>query len=204
MAQTCLDIVTTALRLGRIIPVGRDPKAAEMQLGLDCLQSLYDQWVAGGMFGRLTDVYLTADATAQEGKRYYVPAGVTLTDATSDYVPKDCGPFDYGFISCADGTTRQPRDLAIYEKLTSTGTRTVKLYDRTAWVNLLDLALSDLAPLSSRGKIGLSSALATSGAFLAAFGAQPIPEVRATAGQFMASLSYKMGSTQDRAPTEYF
>jgi hypothetical protein len=38
------------------------------------------------MFGTLEDVYLDGDDTAEEGKRYYIPSGFTLTDATSEYL----------------------------------------------------------------------------------------------------------------------
>jgi hypothetical protein len=131
MAATCLDVITYALRQSRIIGLGKDPKAAEAEEGMIALQSLYDQWRTGGMFGRLEDIYLTDDDTAEEGKRYYVPAGAVLSAPTSEYVD-----------SC--GTTRQPRDLALYEALTSDGIQTAMLYDRTEWVSLLDLELTTL------------------------------------------------------------
>jgi hypothetical protein len=195
MAATCLDIITSALKLGRVIPSGGTPSAAETEDGMDCLQSLYDEWVAGAMFGKLTDSYLTASDTAQEGYRYLLAAGVTLTE-----------PATISAEDSADGVERQPRDLALYESLTSTGTRSVRLYDRTGWVDLLDLTTGDIAPLSSRGKMGLAACLATSGAFAAMFGdtATMNPDVRAAANRFKASLSYKLGSTRDRTAAEYF
>jgi hypothetical protein len=195
MAATCLDIITAALKLARVLPSGGVPSAAETEDGMDCLQSLYDEWVAGGMFGKLTDAYLTADAEAQEGHRYLLASGVTLTEPTT-----------IAAADSVDGEERQPRDLAIYESLTSTGTRTVRLYDRTGWVDLLDLSTSDIAPLSSRGKIGLAACLATSGAFAAMFSdtATMNPDVRSAANTFRASLSYKLGTTRDRTASEYF
>jgi hypothetical protein len=138
---TCLDIITYAMRQARILGAGKDPKAAESEEGMVALQSLYDQWRTGGMFGRLEDTYLDADDDAFEGKRYYIPAGITLTAATSEYVD-------------ADAVLRQPRDLALYETVTSTGTHAAKLYDRTAWVNLLGLTTTDVAPLSGRNAYG--------------------------------------------------
>jgi hypothetical protein len=187
---TCLDVITNAARMSQIIGPGKDLKAAEAELGMDCLQGLYDTWLANGMFGRLEDVYLTSDDTAEEGKRYYIPAGVTLTSATSEYLD-------------GDGDTRQPRDLSCYESLTSTGTRTVRLYDRTEWVDLQNLDLSDIAPLSGRGATGLAAALATHGAFAATFGAEPSQRVAILAATFLAGLCYKTGSTRDRARAEY-
>lgn len=204
MAATCLDIITDALKLAGVLRSGASPKAAESDDGMVCLQALYDEWVLGGMFGRLTDSYLTADADAQEGYRYYVPAGVTLTDATSDYVPQYGDAYDDCDYSSGIGYTRQPRDLAIYESLTSTGTRKVKLYDRTGWVDLLDLTTASIAPLASRGRTGLACALATSGAFVATFGASLRPDVVSKGRDFTANLANKFGSTQDEAPGEYF
>jgi hypothetical protein len=187
---TCLDIISSAMRLSGILGLGKEPKAAESEHGLACLQSLYDSWVQT-MFGRLEDVYLTSDDTAEEGKRYYVPSGITLTDASSEYLD-------------GSGDTRQPRDLSLYEVLESDGTRRVKLYDRTEWVDLLDLGLSDIAPLSGRNEMGLAACLATHGAFAAAFGAEPSERVGVLAATFLAGLSYKFGSTRDRTKAEYF
>lgn len=186
---TCRDVITDALKLARILAPGESPDADEAADGLNCLQSFYDALVFQGMFGTLEDIYLDSDDTAEEGKRYYVPAGITLTDATSEYV--DCG------------VTRQPRDLALYEAL-SNGVRTVKLYDRTAWVDLIGLELSDTAPLALRNRIGLAAALATSAAFGAMFGDVANPDVRRAAQMFLGSISAKQGSTQDKSAPDYY
>jgi hypothetical protein len=190
MAATCLDIITYAMRQARVLGPGKDPKDAEAEEGLAALQSFYDELLAGGMFGRLEDTYLTADDDAEEGKRYFIPSGVTLTDATNEIVDPD-------------GDTRQPRDLSCYERFDGT-TRAVKLYDRSEWVDLIDLELSDVAPLSGRGAYGLAAALASSGGFIDMFGAQLSPAVLARGKRFLANLSYKLGSTRDRTAAEYF
>lgn len=183
---TCQETVTAALRLARVIGVSASPTSSESDRGLECLQSLYDGWVTGGMFGELEDVYLDSSDTAEEGKRYFVPTGYTLTDTTSIYVD-------------AEGNTRQPRDLSLYESLTEAGTRTVKLYDRTAWVSMTGLTLASTAPLSNRGMMGLAAVLATSGAFAAMFGANALidPDIRQLAAQFRGNIIGKSGSTQD-------
>ena len=190
---SCLDIITSALKLARVISSGATPTAAETSDGLDCLQSLYDEWVASAMFGKLEDVYLLADDTAKEKHRYILASGVTLTEPAT--ILDEC-----------TGDTRAPYDLAVYEKIDSSGTRTVRLYDRTGWVDLLGLATTDTAPLASRGKMGLAACLATSGAFAAMFNdtATMNPDVRTAANRFRASLAYKLGSTQRRTPVEYF
>lgn len=189
---TVRDIITHALKLARVISSGESPSSEEAADGLVCLQSLYSSWVHNAMFGELEDVYLDADDDAQEGKRYYVPTGLTLTDATSVYDD--------------NGTTRQPRDLAIYEVLMQAGTRTVKLYDRTEWVELTGLTLNSTAPLSSRGEMGLAAVLATYGGFAAMFGdtATMNPDVRRAASDFLGQIMAKKGSTRDKTGSEYF
>ena len=208
MSSTCLDIITLAMKQCRVLPSGGTPTSAETADGMTALQALYDEWRTGGMFGTLCDEYLTEDTDAQEGKRYYVPAGITLTDASNDYVPSEgtasYGDYGMGCECGSTGDTRQPRDLALYESLTSTGTHTAKLYDRTAWVDLLGLTSSDVAPLSSRGASGLAACLATSGGFADLFGAQAGPGTVAVARHFLRNLMGKVGSTQDTSGGVYF
>jgi hypothetical protein len=190
---TCRDVITYALRMTKVIRSGGTPTSSEASDGMVALQSFYDQLVANGMFGRLEDVYLEEDDTALEGKRYFVPTGITLTAATSVF-------------EAEDGATRQPRDLALYESLTQAGVRSVQLYDRTAWVEMTGLELSDDAPLASRGAFALAAAFALSGGFAAMFGsaARIEPDTRMLGAKFMGGLSYKLGSTQDRRAAVYF
>jgi hypothetical protein len=190
---TCLDIITYALRMTGVVAFGRDAKAAEAEEGMAALQSLYDQWRTNGMFGKLEDTYLDDDATAEEGKRYYVPAGAVLTAPTSE-ITDNCGK------------VRQPRDLALYEALTASGTQTAMLYDRTQWVSLLDLSLVDDAPLSSRGTYGLAAALVIEGGFPPpkAMNVQIDQTTAELARNFVGNLMGKSGSTQDSSGAEFY
>jgi len=192
---TCSDVITSALKLARVVAPGESPDAEEAADGMLCLQALYDHWRTSGMFGRLEDTYLTADDTAEEGKRYLLATGVTLTEPTT-----------IAAEDAEDGVARQPRDLALYEKLTDTGTHSARLYDRTAWVNLLGLVLTDEAPLASRNQMGLAACLAVHGGFAAMFGdtASLNPDVRAMANGFASSLSNKLGTTRDRQAPDFF
>jgi hypothetical protein len=190
---TCLTVIADALRLGRVIGMGREPRAAEAEAGLRCLQSLYDMWIANGMFGRLEDTWLDTDGTAEEGKRYFVTSGVTLTGLGDEYAP--------------DGDeARQPRDLAIFEVNETDGDRFVQIYDRDGWVEMTQLTLDSIAPLSNRGGMGLSACLATSGAFLAMFGSgQGIStDIYQLANQFQQALAMKRGTTRDAAGADYY
>lgn len=200
---TCLDIITYAMRQSAILGPGKEPKAAEAEEGMIALQSLYDEWRTGGMLGTLRDCYLTANANAQEGRRYYVPAGVTLTDATSDYVPVCGDAYTECDYASGIGKTRQPRDMAFYEA-DRAGTLSAKLYDRNGWVDLLDLALTDIAPLSGRNAYGLAACLGTSGGFLGAFGVQPSSASIALSRHFLRNIMGKLGSTQDDSGSDYF
>lgn len=201
---TCLDIITSAMKLCRVLESGGAPSAEEAEDGMTALQSLYDEWRTGGMFGTLKDVYLAADANAQEGRRYFLTSGTVLTDATNDYVSQ-CGDVytecDY---ASGIGRVRQPRDMAFYEVVESDGTQTAKLYDRTAWVDLLGLGLSDIAPLSGRGANGLAACLATAGGFADLFGAEAGPGTVAVARHFLRNIMSKIGSTQDSSGSEFF
>lgn len=188
---TCLEVITYALRMNRVVGVGKDPKTAEATEGMVALQGLYDEWRTGGMFGTLEDIYLEGDDIAEEGKRYFVPTGIVLTEPTSSYL-------------ASDSAIRQPRDLSLYESLTEAGTHVARIYDRTDWVDILDLAQGDTAPLSARGAYGLAACLATSGGLIAAFGAQPSEPTIASARHFTRNLMSKIGSTRDKSAAGYF
>lgn len=190
---TCLEVITAAMQMTGVLALGKSPKAAETERGLRALQSLYDQWLTGGMFGTLEDVYLSDDDTAEEGKRYLLASGVTLTEPTT-----------IAAEDSRDGEERQPRDLSVYESVTSTGTRAVRLYDRSEWVDLLGLDSGDVAPLSKRNSDGLAAVLATSAGFIGAFGAPANETVVALARHFLRNMVGKQGSTQDRDGADYF
>jgi hypothetical protein len=188
---TCRDVITYALRQARVISAGEEPEASEAADGLTALQAMYDGWVSGGMFGRLEDVYLTSNDTAEEGKRYLLASGVTLTTPTT-----------ISAEDSEDGEIRQPRDLSLFESVTSAGVRSVKLYDRYQWVEITGLVLGSDAPLASRGVAGLSACLAQTYAEM--FGASIGPQTSLLAVQFKAGLSLKLGSTRPRAAVEYY
>ena len=188
---TCADIVTYAMRQTKVLGSGKNPTAAEAADGLVAIQSFYDLMVADGLFGRLVDKYQTDDYEALEFDRVTAPAGVSVT-----------------FPSTLDdnelGGSRVPRDLAIIETVID-GTRVVKIWDRTAWVELTNLLGADDAPLANRGAWALGAAFAISGTFIAMFGesADVTPSVAALGNRFMGSLSAKQ-TTQERDVAVYY
>jgi hypothetical protein len=188
---TCADIITYAMRQTKVLGSGKVPTAPELVDGMIALQSFYDLMVTDGLFGSLTDLYKTDDYEAKEFERITAPTGVTIT-------------FPALLDDLTNGGSRPPRDLAIIETIVN-GTRTVQLWDRTAWVPLTGLASSDDAPLAERGAWALGAAFAISGTFIAMFGesADVTPTVAMLGSRFMGSLSAKR-TTQEVGPGVYY
>lgn len=186
---TCRDIISYALKQATVIAPGEDVSSDEAADGLVALQSMYDIWVANGMFGTLSDVYKTEDYEAAEGERVSAPSGVTVTFPET--------------VTERAGTVRAPRDLAIIETNIA-GARVVKVYDRTGWVPVTDLTLASDAPFAVRGVAGLSACLARSYAEM--FGGSVVlgGNTQMLARQFEGGLSSKFGTTQDKSWAEYF
>lgn len=185
---TVRQIVTDGLRLTGFIGFNATPTSPEAEMGLDGLQSLYDTWVTGGMFGRLTDTYKTANYTAKENERVIAPTAITVTFPTS-------------LDDDENGGSRAPRDLSIIETVLNS-VRAVKIYDRTGWVTVTGLTLDSTAPLAERGRHGLALCLARH--LLEGVGRSLGPMQSAAAAQFLAGISYKLGSTRDRIAAEYY
>lgn len=180
---TCRDIITRALQQATIVPLRGTPTAAEADAGLSALIGMYEGWVSDGMFGRLKDVYKTEDYTAEEGQRIYSTGGTVTLPLTIDSGPDERAPYDLSAISIHDGEWHH------------------WLWDG-AWIELTGLTLDSDAPLASRDREGLSSALA---AYLAeGFGGSVGPKTELRGARFLNSISLKFGSTQAARETDYF
>jgi hypothetical protein len=133
---TILDVVTLALRQGRVIGVNASPTSSEAAAGLQAFQGMIDTMISTPTFGALVDVYEIYNYTAGEGERVISPTAITVTfpDTIDDE---------------SIGEDRPPYDLSIVETVLA-GNRTVKLYDRTGWVTLTDLTLASDAPFAGR------------------------------------------------------
>lgn len=184
--MTCRDVVARALRMSGVIPRGEEPEAAELRDGLIVLQSIYSTWLAGGMFGRLKDVYSEDDYDAGEGER------ITVDDATIT-IPTT---FDD-----ADGGSRAPREYATIVVVTSTG-ETQYLFSGGQWVDLGNLEAGDNAPLANLGANGLAACLAV--AYADEFGAQVGPGTVLQARNFKTALSYKFGYEREPVAAVWF
>lgn len=188
---TCRDIITAALRQARIISPGETPEAEEIDDGLFCLQGMYESWVETGMFGRLADVYKTADYNGLEGEAVTIAGGnvtVASTFAEDGSTGTDRAPYDLSCIRVFD------RDVSTYS---------TQVYDRFQWVSLTSLTLDAEAPLASRGRDGLAACLAER--YVEQFGAGAIStSILRLANNFRMTISLKLGSTRPDRVVEYF
>ena len=170
---TCREIVTRAYQVGGIVSLGVDPKAREMDLGMEALQSLFDMWVEQGMFGRLKDVYKTANYTAREYERVIAPSAITVTKPTT-----------------ISGQNRAPYDLACIVTILN-GTQTNYIYTQGDWTSLTGLAEASECPLSYRDRHGFSCRMAME--YPTMFGANlGAPEIQ-RGRRFQASIMQKFG-----------
>lgn len=173
---TVRDIVTRALRMTGVIDREDDPTAAELRDGMTVLQTLYDGWLTGGMFGRLTDVYESGSYEAEEGQRVFLDSGTLTLPTLID-------------------NERKPRDLVAIEAFVTGGARTAYIWDRTAWVQINDLDDDAAAPLADRGSNGLAACVAV--AYVEEFGGQVGPGTLMQCRNFKMALSYKFGSERE-------
>lgn len=179
---TCREVIERAYRMANYVALGASPTSTEIDHSLPVLQALFDEWVSGGMFGRLTDKLVDADYTALEGQRVVATDGAVITIA------------DTYACNGTEGNDRPPYDLSLIEVWDGT-TRNVWLYDRTGWTDIAALTIDGDCPLSTRGFDGLAACVATR-----IDGTQGFipPSVASAAAAFRLSLSYKSGS--ERAP----
>jgi hypothetical protein len=180
---TCRDIITLALRQARIVGIGRTPRAAEAQEGLDALQALYDCMFADGPLGPFVEIYATDDYTAKENERIIADnATITIPDTI-----EECG------------VLRTPKDLSAVIVVTDT-TQKNYVFSLGRWHSCDGLTLDSVAPLAARDKTGLAAALALQVSEM--FGASVGPQTTRRAYQFKGSIASKFAT--DRGPVEYY
>lgn len=183
---TVREVIHTAMRKARIT---RTPLADEVNDALVGLQSLYDSWVSGGLFGRLDNRIATTEYTAGENQRILVKDGgsIVLPEVVDD-----------------DGDDRSPRNRAVVVVVNPADQTTeTHLYDASAggWVSIQGLALDDEAPLSNRDMEGLATCLAET---LEEYGTELGPFARRRAAQFKASLSNSYDDPRRDMTAEFF
>lgn len=182
---TCRDIITHALRQARVIGLNTTPRPAEAEAGMFQLQSLYDQWAASGMFGRLQDTLQSTDYDAQIRERVIVTDGadVELPDTLEE--DEEAPPYEMSMIEVVDAGTVQR-----------------SIYDRGQWIRIEALNLSSEAPLAHKGQAGLAACLATSLAEM--FGSQLGAGTLRLAASFKAAIALKAGSDAEHSGPDWY
>jgi hypothetical protein len=205
---TCRAIIRQAMQITGVLG-RREPDTDEADSGLAALQSLYDEWIGEGRFGRLINKLVDESPyEAQENERvaYSGSGSLSVTmPATITTGPSPSYP-EYGSETVAATTPRTPRDCSVIVVvgLDDDENEQAFLYEanRGAWVDLKALALGDYAPLSSRGQYGLASCLAKK---IASYDGQGVPaQAEAAALRFMGALSDRFGSQREVQQASYY
>ena len=175
---TCLATILRAFRMARIVAVGDEPNAHELDEGMAALASIYDR-LADTALSAFDEIYETDDYTPSPNERVYCTGAVTLPDLTEDdeRIP------DLACISYCDETT--DGDWRSY------------VSDRGTWVRLDSLTQDSEAPLSNRNEDGLAALVAVE--LAEQFGAQIGPVTAQKARRFQAQLQ-----PVNRDPVEYY
>lgn len=206
---TCRDTVSGALRkIGRL-GAGREPRPADQADGLAALQGLYRQWIAGGAFGRLSDVVPTTESyTARENERIFRNASATLTIDLPETVDTYPDPRSYRdevlSYDGVTGNTRPPRDCAVVVISDAfTGTTLEYIYDgsQRLWQGIDALGLDDAAPLSVRDPMGLQAALAMQ--IADEFGAEVGVMTQRQAATFQMGLTHRYSTPREAVTGVY-
>lgn len=187
---TCAQTIKLAMRKLQLLAAGKNPSATEGADYLEVLQDLYLTWVEKGRFGVLAEVIADAAYEAGENERI-VSNGYTITYPST-------------VIDPATNEARKPLDLSIVVKVTAGAEPVIKTYDayRGEWVELTNLTMGGLAPLSGRGNDGLASCLAVQ---IADENGSPIPEAVAVSQRaFLGRLSSRKATERQTVPVEYF
>lgn len=188
---TCRQVITRALEKIRVRAVGDAPSAEEAAGALQTLQSLYDELIAIGAFGRLTEVLVDDAYTAGENERIYNTSGSPVTITLPETIQDD-----------DTGLDRPPRDRCVV--VIASDPIKAHLYSAPLgeWQELTSLALEDVAPLSERSFDGLSSLLAVA---LSEENLKPVgPVLQARAQAFRSMIVTRFDSPRTSPDVEYF
>lgn len=142
---SCADIIRDAYEKAGALGPGQSVTGRQIEDGMRYLQSMFDDWLSRGVFGRLTDYIVDGDFIADEGLRVIAPEGSTVTLPTSIQDNPDRSPYDLTPIVVVQGG---PEDAYIYDGR------------QGEWVAISTLDDSDECPLANRDRNGLAASLA--------------------------------------------
>lgn len=189
---TCDRVINRALQKCFAIDGGATPDGVESSDALETLQSVYNELLWGGAFGRMIEVSEDAAYTAEENESIGNSTDSNITITLPETVDDEF----------AEDGTRRPYDLTPVRIVGSA--QTWYLYDgwQGAWVRCSDLALSDEAPLSERSVDGLSGLLAMRQA--EEFSLQAKPGALAAAQKFHSLLTHKLDRPRRETEATYY
>jgi hypothetical protein len=190
---TCRQVVTSALRKLGVVAEGQPaPTAYDADNGLSVLESVYLTSVASGLFGRLTDVTISEDYTAGENERIFnitedtltVSYPVTITDAKT-------------------GVVRMPLDRSIIQVADVSPTTHVYSHIVGDWIEMTNLTLDSVAPLTDQGMDGMACWLAV---VLAenGYGSVIGPVTLRTAERFRGAQALRVDATRLESTPDFF
>lgn len=211
---TCSSLINRALRkLGRL-GAGRDARTNDAQDALDVLRGMYTSWITSGTLGRLSDVIVNGDATANEGMRVIRPVGVAADVTLPETIPANYPfyPPPYGSMwpypalyEGVDPNVRAPSDGSVVSVIDqATGTAQTWIYDGNLkfWAQIDGLTLNDQAPLSSMDPDGFAAALAVEASDQ--FAADVSPVTMRAANRFIWTLANKTSMPRQISQGAYF
>lgn len=191
---TCRQVIYSALRkIGAGVDEGNPAaKPYPAQIGLELLQSLYRESVASGLFGRLTDVTVSADYEAKENERIHNSSD----DDIEITLPAT-------IVDAVTGETRVPINRAVVQVSGDTPVTYIYSHLINDWIAIDDLTLNSEAPLSEQGVNGLACWLAV---LLAddGFGATPSAETIRVAARFRGAQALRYDAARVPAEVEFF
>lgn len=149
---TCVEVITAAARRAGVIDRRRSIDSSDAGRLLELLEDQYLQWAAAGMFGRLTDVLVEDDYTAEEQERVVVNTASSVVVTMPATVDDDL-----------TGDTRPPKSMAMIMVTSAySDFQETCVYDAGFgnWVKFENLTLGGYAPLSATNKTAVVAALA--------------------------------------------
>jgi hypothetical protein len=191
---TCREIITSGYRMAGVKDAAASLSALDGQVGMELLQEIYLEMLAKGLFGRMADVRITANYTAEEQDRIFVDTAdavsVTIPDTIEDAeTGEDRSPKDYAVVTVTDGQS-DSRELYLFDRVYG------------AWTRIDQLTLDDYAPLSGRFPSGLRAHVALKRA--AEDGFQVSPVLARQAAMMNLALASRYDSPASAISNNYF
>jgi hypothetical protein len=195
---------------------GQTPSAPEAADALEALRNMYEAFVSEGLFGRQAEVWVpdgTGDFTANENRSYTVEDLASVTITLPTFVDDSWWMWQppYGWYPSAGMSTdpcagkRPPLDGNVIRMADLTTTeRRLFVYDGATarWTSLLDLELTDEAPLSTRYGAGLQAMLGVQ--MSGEYGVQVPPSTAIEAARCRSAMSHRLDGPRRIVPGVYF